>query len=100
VLCGGYGALCRLSQYLLEQHVVRVQHAVPYPPPAHRVLFNKTDVVSHEFCLEWMRDSEAFQQALDDTAETLGFYGSLTRSLSLVLDEFYSNFTNRVECRQ
>jgi GPN-loop GTPase len=58
------------------------------------VCFNKTDVVSHEFCLEWMRDSEAFQQALDDTAETSGFYGSLTRSLSLVLDEFYSNFAN------
>lgn len=58
------------------------------------VCFNKTDVVSHEFCLEWMRDHEAFQQALDDTAETSGFYGSLTRSLSLVLDEFYSNFAN------
>jgi len=58
------------------------------------VCFNKTDVVSHEFCLEWMRDYEAFQQALDDKAESAGFYGSLTRSLSLVLDEFYSNFAN------
>jgi GPN-loop GTPase len=58
------------------------------------VCFNKIDVVSHEFCLEWMRDSESFQQALDDTAESSGFYGSLTRSLSLVLDEFYTNFAN------
>lgn len=58
------------------------------------VCFNKTDVVSHEFCMEWMRDYEAFQEALDETAEKSGFYGSLTRSLSLVLDEFYSNFAN------
>ena len=60
------------------------------------VCFNKTDVVSHEFCLEWMRDYEAFQQALDDVSESAGFYGSLTRSLSLVLDEFYSTFANAV----
>jgi GPN-loop GTPase len=58
------------------------------------VCFNKTDVVSHDFCMEWMRDTEAFQKALDDTSDTSGFYGSLTRSLSLVLDEFYSNFAN------
>jgi len=58
------------------------------------VCFNKTDVVSHDFCLEWMRDYEAFQQALDDVSDAAGFYGSLTRSLSLVLDEFYSNFAN------
>ena len=60
------------------------------------VCFNKTDVVSHEFCMQWMRDHESFSQALDDTAATAGFYGSLTRSLSLVLDEFYSNFANAV----
>ena len=58
------------------------------------ICFNKIDVVSHEFCMEWMRDNETFQQALDDTAETSGFYGSLTRSLSLVLEEFYTNFGN------
>jgi GTPase SAR1 family protein len=58
------------------------------------VCFNKTDVTPHTVCMEWMRDHEVFQQALDDMAESAGFYGSLTRSLSLVLDEFYSNFAN------
>jgi GTPase SAR1 family protein len=58
------------------------------------VCFNKTDVVAHEFCMEWMTDYQAFQQALDNVSESAGFYGSLTRSLSLVLDEFYSSFAN------
>lgn len=60
------------------------------------VCFNKTDVVSHDFCMEWMHNHEAFQEALDEQSATAGFYGSLTRSLSLVLDEFYSNFANAV----
>ena len=56
------------------------------------VVFNKIDVVPHDFCVEWMTDYDAFQEALDDmqaSDESTGFYGSLTRSLSLVLDEFY-----------
>ena len=61
------------------------------------ICFNKTDVVSHEFCMEWMRDYEAFQEALDNAREedgsSTGFYDSLTRSLSLVLDEFYLQFS-------
>lgn len=63
------------------------------------ICFNKTDVVSHEFCMEWMRDFEAFQEALDNARSdgdggggSSGFYDSLTRSLSLVLDEFYHSF--------
>jgi len=58
------------------------------------VCFNKTDVISHEFCMEWMKDYETFQSALDEVSDSAGFYGSLTRSLSMVLDEFYSNFAN------
>jgi putative protein kinase ArgK-like GTPase of G3E family len=55
------------------------------------VVFNKIDVVPHEFCLEWMREHDAFQEVLDTVTLDAGdYYGSLTRSLSLVLDEFYS----------
>ena len=59
------------------------------------IAFNKTDVVSSEFCMEWMKDYEAFQDALDDARKDNegGFYDSLTRSLSMVLDEFYSQFS-------
>jgi translation initiation factor IF-2 len=64
------------------------------------ICFNKTDVVSHEFCMEWMKDFEAFQDALDNARNEgninggeSGFYDSLTRSLSLVLDEFYTEFS-------
>ena len=54
------------------------------------VVFNKTDVVPHDFAKEWMTNYEAFQEALDEHSSESGYYGSLTRSLSLVLDEFYS----------
>jgi translation initiation factor IF-2 len=54
------------------------------------VVFNKTDVVPHTFATEWMTNYESFQEALDEHSTESGYYGSLTRSLSLVLDEFYS----------
>jgi len=55
------------------------------------VVFNKCDVSSGEVCMEWMSDYEKFQEALDDfiSGDGAGYYASLTRSLSLVLDEFY-----------
>lgn len=59
-------------------------------------VFNKTDVCPCAFALEWMRDFEAYQAALDadgsgngGEGEGEGYMSSLNRSLSLAMDEFY-----------
>jgi len=60
------------------------------------VVFNKCDVVGSEVCMEWMDSYEKFQEAMDEFMTTeggQGFYSSLTRSLSLVLDEFYGTLS-------
>ncbi|KAF6262177.1 hypothetical protein COO60DRAFT_1293600 [Scenedesmus sp. NREL 46B-D3] len=49
--------------------------------------FNKVDVSRHEFALEWMADFEAYSAALEADSS---YAATLSRSLSLVLDEFYA----------
>jgi len=53
------------------------------------IVFNKTDVTPCDFATEWMTDWEKFSDALEDVQNEDGYYGSLTRSMSLCLDEFY-----------
>lgn len=47
--------------------------------------FNKTDVVSHEFAIRWMKDFTALQDSLGENT----YMASLSRSMGLVLQEFY-----------
>ena len=51
--------------------------------------FNKIDASPCTKQMEWMDDFESYQEALNVDGE--GYMGSLNSSLSLVLDEFYSN---------
>jgi len=50
------------------------------------VVFNKTDILDHTFASKWMTDFQAFDDAL---AKQDNYLATLSRSMSLVLDEFY-----------
>ena len=52
------------------------------------LVFNKKDIVSEEQCFSWMSDYENFMDSLDNETE---YISSFSRSMCLVLEEFYKN---------
>lgn len=61
------------------------------------IVFNKSDVKKADFAKEWMQDFETFQRALSEDQElngedgtSSGYMSSLVNSMSLMLEEFYS----------
>lgn len=50
--------------------------------------FNKNDVLDHSFAIKWMRD---FDELDTNLSKVDTYLSSLSRSLSLVLEEFYKN---------
>ncbi|KJX96611.1 ATP binding protein [Zymoseptoria brevis] len=61
------------------------------------LVFNKTDVKSEEEAVDWMRDFEKFQEAVqaeeEHQREGGGYMGPLLNSMSLVLEEFYNQLS-------
>ena len=55
------------------------------------LVMNKCDIIDNAFAVEWMKDFTVFRQAL--TQET-SFMSNLVQSMSLALEEFYSNITS------
>jgi len=50
--------------------------------------FNKVDVVSHKFAIEWMTDYNALMDAI---SQDTSYMSSLSSSMANVLEEFYQN---------
>ncbi|WVW81982.1 hypothetical protein I302_103986 [Kwoniella bestiolae CBS 10118] len=59
------------------------------------IVFNKTDIQPHDFAIDWMKDFEAYQAALNDSGRNehgeSSYMNSLMSSMCLVLEEFYNN---------
>lgn len=53
------------------------------------LVFNKSDVTDHRFAIDWMGDVEEYSAALE--AADASYAATLSRSMSLVLEEFYKN---------
>jgi len=51
------------------------------------VMFNKIDIVHHEFALEWMQDFDKLEEA---ARAKNNYIGTFTQSMGLMLQEFYS----------
>lgn len=51
------------------------------------IVFNKIDVLDHSFAQKWMTDFDEFDASLSQVDTYLS---SLSRSMSIVLEEFYA----------
>lgn len=50
------------------------------------IIFNKKDVIKEDFCVLWTKDYEELELALNNHSDYISSY---SRSLCLVLEEFY-----------
>jgi len=54
------------------------------------MVFTKTDIVKHDFAVQWMTDYESFEEACKSNES---YMGNFTQSMSSMISEFYNHFT-------